>query len=91
MAEGLLGLAWGGGNWFISEKAKRLLPGRNMKGKRDVRSKKKGNVWARSPMRECFPKWIDVNGTRYEDEGAEGKVYKDGNRQVLNTTAWFDG
>ncbi|KAL8927083.1 MAG: hypothetical protein Q9208_002629 [Pyrenodesmia sp. 3 TL-2023] len=90
MAEGLLGLAWGGGSWFISEKAKRLLGGVSRKGRRDIRSEVKAHLWARSPMRECFPKWIDVNGTRYEDEGTEGKVYKDGNGEVLNTTAWFN-
>lgn len=91
MVEGLLGLAWGGGSWFISEKAKRLLGGGAGKGRRDIRSENKGNLWARSPMRECFPKWIDFNGTRYEDEGVEGKIYKDGGGQLLNTTGWFDG
>lgn len=90
MVEGLVGLAWGGGNWFISEKAKRVLGGGRMKGRRDIRSKEKGNMWARAPMRECFPKWIDVNGTRYEDEGTEGKVYKGGSGEMLNTTTWFD-
>ncbi|KAL8802078.1 MAG: hypothetical protein Q9200_006708 [Gallowayella weberi] len=92
-AEGLLGLVWGGGQWFASAQAQKVLrvewEGRRP-AKRGIRSKEKGYLWARRPMREVFPRWIDINGTRYSDDGRGDLMYEDEAGSVLNLTNWFD-
>ncbi|KAL8804893.1 MAG: hypothetical protein Q9182_002295 [Xanthomendoza sp. 2 TL-2023] len=90
MAEGLLGMSWGGGEWFASEKARRSFGRGNPRSrKRDIRSKEKGEVWVRSPVRECFPSELLVNGTRYLG-GVDGDLmYRSTEGRELNATTWF--
>ncbi|KAL8840874.1 MAG: hypothetical protein Q9170_001138 [Blastenia crenularia] len=91
--QGILGLAWGGGKWFISPAAKSLLDGRihSIKGRRGIRSAVKGDVFARSPVRMVYPAFMKLNGTEYtsDDSGAGGFVYTDSSGKKLNLTSWF--
>lgn len=92
-AEGLLGLVWGGGSWFASPQAQNVLGGGPVgikKARRDIRSKDKGNLWARPPMKEVFPMWIDINGSRYSDVGEGDFMYNSEAGGVLNLTRWFE-
>ncbi|KAI4170846.1 MAG: hypothetical protein LQ346_008817 [Caloplaca aetnensis] len=74
--EGILGLVWGGGRWFVSEAADRLLTGGNKpvpRVGRDLRLAAKGSVYARSPPRMVHPSVVEINGTEYL-AGAEGSM-----------------
>ncbi|KAL8720033.1 MAG: hypothetical protein Q9225_003049 [Loekoesia sp. 1 TL-2023] len=94
--QGLLGLAWGGGEWFVSPAAKRLLRGKSnpvpVIVPKDMRSANKGNVLARSPKRVVYPTSMKINGTEYTTDraGAENFMYTDhGTRTTRNLTSWF--
>ncbi|KAL8890076.1 MAG: hypothetical protein Q9215_002757, partial [Flavoplaca cf. flavocitrina] len=93
--EGLLGLAWGTGDWFINEKVKGALTssGGGVDGfvvKRDIRSEKKGRVYSRAPRRRVHPDVLEFGGTRYtEDDGGKGVIYNDGAGNSLNMTKLF--
>ena len=88
-AEGILGLVWGGGKWFASPEAGRLLSGGSGVTpkrllRRGIRSENKGTVYATEPTRSVFPTFIVVNGTKYTDIG--GMVYESESGIVLNLT-----
>lgn len=97
-AEGVLGLAWGGGKWFSSPAASRLLGsaagiGPKSMLRRDVRSRAKGKVYAGRPRRWIYPSYIDFNGTRYfivEDEIKDAD-YLDKSGTGLNLTQLVNG
>lgn len=79
-AEGILGFAWGGGKWFVSDAAQRLLGGGSsmpgLKARRDIRSPKKGQVYAQSPRSEVYPNRIEYNSTTYVPlEGQRSFMY----------------
>ncbi|KAL8702133.1 MAG: hypothetical protein Q9201_004567 [Fulgogasparrea decipioides] len=94
-AEGIFGLVWGGGKWFSSPSASRLLgysvgvtPRSRLR--RDVRSKLKGTVYAGRPPRWTYPAFIRVDGANYTHDGAGGLVYKDEAGSMLNLTQLDD-
>ena len=95
MAEGILGLAWGGGKWFASPAAEKLLGRgsginhRKKKVPRGIRSAKKGNVYARPPHRGRFPTLIQINGTRYSQTDTGTFVFADDVGNQMNLTTWF--
>ncbi|KAL8720695.1 MAG: hypothetical protein Q9225_002488 [Loekoesia sp. 1 TL-2023] len=71
--QGILGFVWGGGKWFASPAADRLLGGRgSWKLQRDLRSAAKGNVYARPPRKVIYPTFITINGTEYSSDEAAG-------------------
>ncbi|CAF9940317.1 MAG: hypothetical protein HETSPECPRED_002374 [Heterodermia speciosa] len=90
--EGILGLAWGGGKWFSSDAAARMV-GRGGSGvftsfsktKRRIVSSEKGTVFAQSPSREVYPSKIQVNGTLFEG-GESNLMYTSAEGRVLNLT-----
>lgn len=88
-AEGVLGLVWGEGSWFGSPIASKTFghaSGVTPKSRlrRDIRSELKGTVYAGPPSGLVYPTFIEVNGTRYTEEGVDGSVYKDAAGNVLN-------
>ena len=91
--EGLLGLVWGGGNWFVSEAAQRLLGGGSEGGsgvvprsrlRKDIRFAEKGTVYATSPKKAVYPTLVIVNGTTYTDGGRGDLVYRSEADAVLD-------
>ncbi|KAL8799357.1 MAG: hypothetical protein Q9182_005964 [Xanthomendoza sp. 2 TL-2023] len=100
MGEGILAMAWGGGSWFGDAKAQSLLGFAGSSGvgprdvlPRDVRSRKKGKLWARPPLREVFPDLVEINGTRYARDGTSDIMYAATNSGAapLNLTDLFFG
>lgn len=94
LMQGILGFVWGGGKWFASPAADRLLGGRSgLNLRRDLRSAKKGDVYARPPRRVVYPTFITMNGTEYSsDEGAESFMYTNHDTGTkLNLTDRFIG
>ncbi|KAI4264259.1 MAG: hypothetical protein L6R42_000624 [Xanthoria sp. 1 TBL-2021] len=92
MAEGLLGLVWGGGKWFASPAAQDLLGRRDSitsrrAAPRGIRSALKGNVYARPPLRGRFPTRVQIDGTEYSHTGTF--IYADGVGNKINLTDWF--
>ncbi|KAL9033795.1 MAG: hypothetical protein Q9180_005759, partial [Flavoplaca navasiana] len=93
--EGLLGLAWGDGDWFVNERVKSALMGSGggfsgFKAKREIRSEKKGRVHSGRPRRRVHPDVLEFWGTRYtEDDGGQGVMYSDGAGNSLNMTKLF--
>ena len=63
-AEGVLGLVWGGGQWFADVAKGSGVPGAR-KRKRGIISAAKGTVYAVAPTRWVYPSSITVNGTEY--------------------------
>ncbi|KAL8897430.1 MAG: hypothetical protein Q9192_002574 [Flavoplaca navasiana] len=91
-AQGILGLVWGGGKWFSSPAASRLLGydgsiSPKDRRRRDFRSSLGGTVYAGRPHHWVFPTYIDVNGKRYfAENGSDARVYKDLSGMLLNLT-----
>lgn len=89
MMEGILGLVWGGGQWFASQKTQAVvariggLSLRRMKARRGIISPNKGQVYAQSPTQWVYPSIVEVDGVRYEN-GGEGLVYKDATGKILD-------
>ncbi|KAL8834376.1 MAG: hypothetical protein Q9170_003786 [Blastenia crenularia] len=82
LVEGLLGLAWGGGKWFASPAAQRLLAGGSSvvprsRLRRNIRSVEKGDVYARSPPRSVLPDQVVWDGTLYTGNGSADAMYLD--------------
>lgn len=94
-AEGVLGLVWGDGEWFTTPSASNFLgygSGVSPKSRlrRNIRSERRGRVYARSPPGWTYPTVIEVNGTKYSDNGARDLVYRDGAGNTLNLTQLDD-
>ncbi|KAL8868388.1 MAG: hypothetical protein Q9174_005027 [Haloplaca sp. 1 TL-2023] len=90
-AEGLFGLVWGGGKWFSSPAASRILgyaPGVRPRShlRRDIRSESKGQVYAGRPPRFVYPAIIKWNGKIYHDSGSVNQTYVDDNGITLDLT-----
>ena len=93
-AEGLLGLVWGGGNWFASPSASAYfqrsisLPQSNMR--RGIISAEKGQVYATPPPGVVFPTLVSINGTNYTVEAEGSLIYRqDETGAILNLTSAF--
>ncbi|KAL8639929.1 MAG: hypothetical protein Q9228_003093 [Teloschistes exilis] len=90
-AEGVLGLVYGGGDWFSSPAASRILGSTTRASpksrlRRDIRSRNRGTVYAGPPRRWTYPTFISVDGLNYTDKGAGNLLYKDEFGQQLNLT-----
>ena len=91
--EGLLGMTWAEGSWSASEGARRListsqsLPRSILR--RGIRSEKKGNVYARAPLRKVFPDKVEFNGAIYTGSGKDD-LYKDSAGVSVNMTRLLD-
>ncbi|KAL8938708.1 MAG: hypothetical protein Q9216_003745 [Gyalolechia sp. 2 TL-2023] len=91
--EGLLAMAWGGGEWFASQAAERLL-GRSggtpkSRVRRDIRSSEKGRIFARNPTDEILPDWMEWNQTRFELYNADDMMYRNEEGGLVNLTTLF--
>ncbi|KAL8653350.1 MAG: hypothetical protein Q9210_002152 [Variospora velana] len=96
--EGILGLVWGGGNWFVNPAAQRLLAGAGslpmpMKTRREIRTAEQGHVYAQAPRKDVHPAVLRINGTEYfsENEAAGEWLYTSrdtGDR--LNLMEWLN-
>lgn len=89
-AQGILGLVWGGGKWFSSPAASRLLGydgsvGQKSRLRRNSQPNLKGIVYVGLPRYWVLPTYMDLNGTRYV---AESGSYADKFGMVLNLTNW---
>lgn len=85
-AQGIRGLAWGGGKWFADGFSMRSLP-RVLPGKLDrryIRWPDKGTVYVRPPVKGVYPSIVAVNGTSYAGDGRDNLTYKDVNGTVLD-------
>ncbi|KAL8789290.1 MAG: hypothetical protein Q9213_001213 [Squamulea squamosa] len=88
-AEGMLGLVWGGGKWFTSKAVSTQLGSLNVR-KRDIRSAKKGQVYARPPPRVVFPSLLRVGDVNYTADAAEEMMYRnDVTGAIVNLTSEF--
>ncbi|KAL8899755.1 MAG: hypothetical protein Q9192_001421 [Flavoplaca navasiana] len=93
MAEGVLALAWGGGKWFATPAAQRLLGRRDSSitrrtiAPRSIRSANEGDVYARPPVKGRFPTRIEIDGIEYSHTGT--LMYADGAGNRINLTHWF--
>ena len=93
--EGILGFVWGGGKWFTSGAAERLLTGGRSgpggKVRRGMQSTLEGDVYLSGPRKEVYPGIMEVNGTEYTlNEGAGPITYINlGKGKTLNLTDWF--
>ncbi|KAL8769213.1 MAG: hypothetical protein Q9209_004714 [Squamulea sp. 1 TL-2023] len=88
-AEGMLGLVWGGGRWFTSHMVSTQLDSLNLR-KRDIRSAKKGQVYARSPPRVVFPSLVRMGDVNYTADAAEEMIYRnDVTGAIVNLTSEF--
>lgn len=102
--EGLLGLAWGSGEWFVNEAARKAFAGGSGGGaagsggvggrklKRGiVRAEKTAKAYARPPLRAVFPDVVELGGKRYVGSGDDGVMYTDGTGVSINLTAILEG
>lgn len=95
--EGLLGLAWGSGEWFINEAAKGALAGGGVgsgsggrrRVRRDLRLAEKGTVYARPPLRAVFPDVVELGGERYVGDREKGVIYTGSAGSSINLTEVF--
>ena len=86
-AEGMLGLAWGGGKW-LSRGARTLnLPlDSNSNMKRGMKSNLQGTAYAGPPPLWRYPDVIRVNGTDYHSMNVSALYYQSTDGQTLNLT-----
>ena len=88
--EGVLGLVWGGGEWFVDAAARRRsIGGRRMR--RETGSERKGTVYVQAPARWVYPAVMEVDGVEYMDGGLGNLAYKDFKGAVLNLTLFDEG
>ena len=100
--EGLLGLAWGSGEWFVDEAAQKAFAGgsgvsgsggvggRSLK-RGIVRAEKTAQAYARPPLRAVFPDVVELGGKRYVGNGDDGVMYTDATGVSINLTVILDG
>ena len=93
--QGILRMAYGGGNWFTTPAAERLC-GPAMRGlrkrlneRRDIRSPLKGDLCVGPAPSWRYPELVVVNGSDYSDAGRGDLVYTDAKGNVLDLTQVF--
>lgn len=100
-AEGILGLVWGGGQWFLNGEAYHAVTRDGMNGrvlpdwaqpstlmKRKVRSDfQEKTVFAQRPSKSMYPTVVEVEGSNYTNGGRNDLNYRDQNGMLLNLTA----
>lgn len=93
--QGILEMAFGGGNWFTTPAAGRLCgaaAGRTRareRARRDIRSPLTGELCIGPAPRWRWPEVVEVNGTEYSDGGRGDRMYVDAAGVVLNLTDAF--
>lgn len=98
--EGLLALAWGGGTWSASAAAQELMrdvhygpqPKSQARWRRHIRSKARGSLYARGPIRNIMPDRVEFgNGTILTGDKGRGKgMFVDsGTGGMINFTELF--
>ena len=88
-AEGMLGLVWGGGQWFAKGASLADVggsPSLKRVARRRVRSAQRGTAYIRGPRRWRWPDVVVFNGTSYVDAGAVELLYQSADGKVLNMT-----
>lgn len=88
-AEGMLGFVWGGGKWFGNSNAEKVCFGplvSKSKLRRDVRSARKGELCARSPLRAVYADVVEVDGEVYRGNGTDNVIYVDSKGEKVNIT-----
>ncbi|KAG7006573.1 hypothetical protein G7Y79_00014g037480 [Physcia stellaris] len=90
---GVLGLVYGGSQWFASAAAARVVARAQgglatfpKKAKRGIRSELKGTVYAQGPSKWVYPDKVQVNGTEYFG-GGTNLVYESKDGRLLNLTS----
>ena len=85
-AQGIRGLAWGGGKWFADgfsmDAMSSALP--RMLQRRYIQWPSQGTVYAKAPVRGVYPFTIIVNGTRYTHDEKGSLTYSDMYGTVLD-------
>ena len=89
--EGVLGLVWGGGEWFADAATRRRIGAGLRRVRREVKSERKGTVYAQPPARWVYPSVVEVDGVEYGDGGLGNLVYTDLNGATLNLTLFDEG
>ena len=91
--EGVLGLVYGGGQWFASAAAARVVARAQgglatfpKKAKRGIRSELRGTVYAQAPSGWVYPDKVQVNGTEYFG-GGTNLVYESKDGRLLDLTS----
>ncbi|KAI4168894.1 MAG: hypothetical protein LQ343_006049 [Gyalolechia ehrenbergii] len=85
-AEGMLGLVWGGGQWFAKGTAGWGNVGGGSQGlrRRRVISERKGTAYVKGPSRSRWPDVVVVNGTTYTGNGTFGEGYRSSDGRLLD-------
>ncbi len=85
-AEGMLQLVWGGGRWGGIEKS--MFHGVSPKSRlrRDIRSARQGQLWARSPLRAVYADVVEFRGEVYTGDGTKNSVFTDKRGMKVNMT-----
>ncbi|KAL8751020.1 MAG: hypothetical protein Q9199_006701 [Rusavskia elegans] len=85
LIQGILGLVWGGGQWFGTAAAQKKFGSGGLKSKvkGGIISGNKGTVYAQPPMRWVDPDLVRINGTEYL-KSVGHLVYKDDDGVTLN-------
>ena len=84
-AQGMLGLAWGGGKW-LSQRAKTMDLPLNSNMKRGMKSNLPGTAYAMPPLLWRYPDSISVNGTDYVSKNVSALYYQSSDGQTLDLT-----
>lgn len=92
--QGLLAMLWSSGSWFASPAAEKAFSGRfGIKAggmlRRDIRSDRMGDVYARPPFKAKYPEIVEINETEYRTKQAGDMMYCSKDNRVLNLTDWF--
>ena len=87
--QGVLGLVWGGGQWFASAAAQDKFGGhgRIPKQRRGLRLVPTGTAYVQPPLKWVYPTYLIANGTKYTDSGTGGLIYQSANGRILNLSA----
>ncbi|KAL8785962.1 MAG: hypothetical protein Q9195_008426 [Heterodermia aff. obscurata] len=85
-AEGVMGLVWGGGEWFADVTKVWGVPGATRR-RRGIISELKGTVYAVAPGRWVFPDEITVNGMVYVSGNTSALDYVGGDGRRLRVLA----
>ena len=88
MAEGLLGLVWGGERWFSEQAKIRGIPGATRKGRRGIVSELEGTVYSGPPPRWRYPDSVTVDGIKYRSANTSALEYYSAEGKMLDVAAF---
>lgn len=87
MAEGMLGLVWGGGSWFSPQAKTVGIPGATRKSRRGRVSGLEGTVYSGPPPRWRYPDSVTLDGTKYESTNTSALDYYSAEGTLLDIAA----